>query len=88
VPVEVLGQVVGALVILAREGRLTATGRGAEAGRSRLGYSRRHRRSLCDPGKLLPDRHPGDANAWIRHHRHLERSGLTDLPSGSALSFR
>jgi hypothetical protein len=30
-----------------------------------------------------------DANAWIHHHhRHLERSGLTDQPSRSALSFR
>jgi hypothetical protein len=43
---------------------------------------------LRDPGKLQPIRHTGDANAWIRHHRHLERSGLTDHPSRSALSFR
>jgi hypothetical protein len=86
---------------LERAGQLAEVERDCESGsgetgnaargqrRPRSAYARRHRAlPLCDPGKLQPNRHAGDADAWIRHHRHLERRGLTDRPSRSALSFR
>jgi hypothetical protein len=63
-----------------REGWLTATGRApkqAILGSSTLGAT--------DVRFAILDGHPGDANAWMRHHRDLEES---NQPSGSALWFR